>query len=130
QGEITPFAEIPIPASYRMGDVFAIGIRGLDYNDVEYGYRLVGPDVPLNGSADSVSAILMDPYAKAVGGRVVWGDQFDADNPFQHRARIMDGKFDWGHDRPLRIPIEDLVIYEVHVRGFTRHPSAGVKHPG
>ena len=61
------------------------------------------------------------PYAKAVGGRAVWGARIDVNDPFQHRGRITDCDFDWGDDHPLRTPIEDLVIYEMHVRGFTRH---------
>ena len=72
----------------------------------------------------------VDPYAKAIGGRDVWGEQPDWDDIYPHRARIVHDDFDWDSDRPLEIPTEDLVIYEMHVRGFTRHPSSGVKHPG
>jgi glycogen operon protein len=81
--------------------------------------------------------ILLDPYAHAIGGRDIWSDAKRAadlsgmsDNIFQHRGRITYDDFDWGSDRPLEIPTEDLVVYEMHVRGFTRHPSAGVKHAG
>lgn len=130
QGEITPFAEIPIPKSYRVGDVFAIGVRGLDYRQIEYGYRMDGPNIPIQGLVFDPSAIVMDPYSKAAGGRIVWGKQFDVNNKFQHRSRIIDDVFDWGDDRPLRTPIEDLIIYEMHVRGFTQHPSAGATFPG
>jgi isoamylase len=45
-------------------------------------------------------------------------------------GRLAFNDFDWETDRPLEIPIEDLVIYEMHVRSFTRHPSSGVKFPG
>jgi isoamylase len=49
---------------------------------------------------------------------------------YQHRGRIVFDDFDWQADCPLETPIEDLIIYEMHVRGWTRHPSSGVKHPG
>lgn len=129
--EITPFAEIPIPAEYRIGDVFAIRIQGLDFQNIEYGYRLIGEDMPVDGDGNVNETILLDPYAKSIGGRTIWGKQFDADNLFQHRSRILaDAAFDWGNDHPLNTPIEDLIIYEMHVRGFTKHPSAGATYPG
>lgn len=130
RGARQPFAEIPVPADYRIGDVFAIGIRGLDHKAIEYGYRLEGTTILGDGTEIDPATILLDPYAKAVSGRETWGQLPDWDNPFQHRALIIESHFDWGADRPLRTPIEDLVIYEMHVRGFTRHPSAGATHPG
>ena len=74
--------------------------------------------------------ILLDPYAKAISGRNVWGKEPDYSNQFQHRGRIIYDDFDWDGDSPLKIPMEDLIIYEMHVRSFTRHPSSNVKHPG
>jgi glycogen operon protein len=130
EGDIEPFLEIPVPNEYRLGDVFAVIVEGVDPAYTEYGYRMHGPE---NGSEEALqfdpNAILLDPYAKAVGGRVIWGKRFDSDNPFQHRGRILVDTFDWGGDRPLATPIEDIIIYEMHVRGFTRHPSSGVLHP-
>jgi isoamylase len=129
--EPKPFTEIRIPAQYRIGDVFAIKVLGLDPYTIEYGYRLEGPEDA--GAADRYdpNMVLLDPYAKAVGGRNIWGKQFDPENMLQHRAQILvpDG-FDWGNDRPLETPIEDIIIYEMHVRGFTRHSSSGVSFPG
>ena len=130
RGEVEPFAEIPVPAGYRIGDVFPILVRGLDPDAVEYGFRIEGPWEPEAGYRFDPDNILLDPYAKSLGGRDVWGKQFDPDNPYQHRARIVQGTFDWGRDRPLGTPIEDLIIYEMHVRGFTRHETSGVQHPG
>jgi glycogen operon protein len=72
----------------------------------------------------------MDPYAKNIGGRDVWGEKPDWNDIYQHRARICFDDFDWEDDHPLEIPLEDLIIYEMHVRGFSRHPSSAVKHPG
>jgi len=128
--EKQPFVEIPIPAEYRIGDVFPIIVLDLDYDNIEYGFRMAGPNDPAAGHRFDPNAILLDPYAKAVGGRAVWGKRVDVDNPYQHRARIVADYFDWGLDRPLCTPIEDLVIYEMHIRGFTRHPSSGVQYPG
>ena len=71
--------------------------------------------------------ILLDPYAKAIGGRDVWGQEPDWNDVYQHRGRVVYDDFDWEGDRPLEIPLEDLVIYEAHVRSFTRHPSSGVQ---
>ena len=130
RGQAMPFAEIPVPETYRIGDVYAITVLGLDPHDVEYGYRIDGPWEPEAGQRFDPSAILLDPYAKSIGGRDVWGTHFDPDNPLHQRARVVRGTFDWGDDRPLGTPIEDLVIYEMHVRGFTRHESSGVAHPG
>ncbi|NCC34125.1 MAG: glycogen debranching enzyme, partial [Chloroflexia bacterium] len=60
----------------------------------------------------------------------VWGVPPDWNNIYHYRGRLTFDDFDWQADRPLQIPSEDMVIYEMHVRGFTRHPSSGVKHPG
>ncbi len=128
--ERQPLVEIPIPLEFRIGDVFPIIVVGLDHNEIEYGYRVWGPYEPEAGHRYNSDMILLDPYAKAIGGREVWGKTVDVDNPFQHRARIMADPFDWETDRPLNTPIEDLIIYETHVRGFTRHKSSGVNNPG
>lgn len=130
KGEIQPFAEIPIPENYRIGSVFPIIVLDLDYTTIEYGFRMDGPKEGEFHRFDQTK-ILLDPYAKAIGGREIWGTHPNYDNPCQHRARIIppDG-FDWGKDRPLETPIEDIVIYELHVRGFTQHKSSGVESPG
>jgi len=125
-----PFAEIPFPDEFRIGNVYSMVVFDLDYENLEYGYRMDGPFNPSEGHWFDRSKILMDPYAKIIGGRDVWGVQPDWNDPYAHRARIAFDDFDWEDDRPLEIPPEDLIIYEAHVRGFTRHPSSGVKHPG
>ncbi|KPJ85428.1 MAG: glycogen debranching protein [Spirochaetes bacterium DG_61] len=125
-----PFATIPFPDDFRIGNVFSMIVFDLDYEEIEYGFRLDGPFNPSDGHYFNKTKILMDPYAKAIGGRDVWGLSPDFDGCYTHRARIAFDDFNWEGDRPLEIPMEDLVIYEMHVRGFTCHPSSGVKHPG
>ncbi|MCE7007204.1 DUF3459 domain-containing protein [Kibdelosporangium philippinense] len=105
--------ELPFPDDFRIGDVFTMKVLGLVPDLVHYAFR---PD----GSED----LLLDPYAKALAGAEEWGKR-----P-QYRSRVVHEEFDWGEDRPPGIAAEDLVIYELHVRGFTRHPSSGVAEPG
>lgn len=130
KGEPQPKAEIPFPDEFRIGNVYAMTVFGLDYENIEYGYRMDGPFDPREGHWFDKSKILSDPYAKATGGRDVWGAPPDWGDIYQHRSRLVFDDFDWGGDKPLEIPIEDLVIYEMHVRGFTKHPTSGVKFPG
>lgn len=125
-----PFAEIPFPEEFRIGNVFSMMVFGLDEENLEYGFRMNGPFDPKAGHWFNASRILLDPYAKVIGGRDIWARPANPDNLYQHRARIAFDDFDWETDSPLEIPSEDLIIYEMHVRGFTRHPSSGVKHPG
>ncbi len=130
KGAVAPYAEIPFPEEFKIGDVFAMIVFDLDHEAIEYGYRFTGPDDKKNGHRFDPSKILLDPYARIISGRDLWGQGPREDDTYPHRARISDEEFDWDHDRPLRIPEADLVIYEMHVRGFTRHDSAGVSHPG
>ncbi len=125
-----PLVEIPFPQEFRIGHVFAMTVFDLDYENIEYGYRFAGPYRPHEGHHFDERVILLDPYARAVNGRSVWGVRSLKQDPFPHRALLPYDDFDWVHDRPLERLAEDLVIYEMHVRGFTRHPSSGVKYPG
>jgi glycogen operon protein len=130
KGAPQPKVEIPFPDEFRIGNVFSMIVFDLDYENVEYGYRMDGPWDPQVGLRFDHSKILSDPYARALSGRDIWGASPDWNAAYQHRARLVFDDFDWGNDTPLEIPIEDTVIYEMHVRGFTRHPSSGVKFPG
>lgn len=130
KGASQPKVEIPFPNEFRIGDVFSMIVFGLDYENIEYGYRIAGPFEPQQGHRFDPSKILLDPYARAITGRDVWGKPPDWNNVFPHRSLLVFDDFDWGEDHPLEIPMEDLVIYEMHVRSFTRHPSSNVKFPG
>ena len=68
--------------------------------------------------------------AHAVSGRDSWGEQPDLSRPCPYRARIIPQDFDWEGDRPLELPMQDLIIYETHVRGFTRSLTSAVNFPG
>ncbi len=128
--EAEPFGVIPFKEEFRIGNVFTMVVFDLDYENIEYGFYMDGPFDAKEGHRFDKTKVLMDPYAKAIGGRDVWGQTPDWNDMYQHRARIQFDDFAWENDKPLETPIEDLVIYEMHVRGFTRHESSGVKHPG
>lgn len=125
-----PLAEIPFPPEFRLGDVFSMMVFDIDPHAIEYGFRMDGPHEPAAGHRFDKRHILLDPWALAVGGRGTFGVPPDPRRIFPHRGRIPESDFDWEHDRPLDLPVEQLVIYELHVRGFTRHASSGVAHPG
>ncbi|MBI4651631.1 glycogen debranching protein GlgX [Candidatus Desantisbacteria bacterium] len=128
--ETNPFGIIPFTNDFRIGNVFTMVVFDIDYENIEYGYRMDGPFDPGSGHRFDKTKILMDPYAKLIGGRDIFGEKPDWDDPYQHRARILYDDFDWENDHPLETPVEDLVIYEMHVRGFTKHKSSKVKYPG
>ena len=124
--EKKPYAKLPFPPHYRIGDVWSMLVFGLEITEFEYAYSLDGPWDLEAGYRFDRKNILLDPYARAVTGQSVWGVK----NHGFYKARVVRNDFDWGKEsRPL-IPMEDLVIYELHVRGFTRHPSSWVENPG
>ncbi|WP_084517211.1 glycogen debranching protein GlgX [Desulfatiglans anilini] len=118
-----------------------------------YGYRVHGPWNPEAGHRCNPGKLLLDPYSKAVDGLVDWneavfqhcfndpeGPANTADSaPYVPKSVVVNPYFDWGNDRPLRRPLHETVIYEVHVKGFTaRHPGippeirgtfSGLSHP-
>jgi isoamylase len=130
RGEREPTVEIPIPPEFQLGSVYAITVYGLDYDSLEYGFRVDGPWDPDAGHRYDPTRILADPYTRLVTGRDVWGQPPDWAEPYQYRSRLLFDDFDWEDDRPLRRPADELVIYELHVRGFTRHPGSGAAAAG
>lgn len=128
RGEKEPYAVLTFPKHYRIGGVYSMIVFGLDIYDFEYAYRVDGPYAPEKGLIYDKTQPLLDPYARAVTGQSVWGEQPNQDHGY--RARVVVNDFDWGdHVDPVR-PIQDLIIYELHVRGFTKDASSGVEHPG
>ena len=126
--EDEPYAVLKFPDHYRIGDVYSMIVFGLHITEFEYAYRLDGPYDPPKGLLFDKNRILLDIYAKAVTGQSVWGTK-NKQGSF-YKARVVQDNFDWGAQPAPLIPMEDLIIYEMHVRGFTRHESSGVKYPG
>lgn len=129
-GEEKPFSIIPFPAEYRIGNIFSMLVFGLNTEEIEYGFRVDGQYRLSQDTALDKTKTLLDPYAKTVTGREIWGRPPDWKGAFQYRGKIVSLMFPWEGDLPLRIPHEDLIIYEMHVRGFTKDPSAGVTFGG
>jgi isoamylase len=92
--QLEPMAEIPFPDEFRIGNVFAMVVFGLDSENIEYGFRMDGPHNPREGHRFDPTKILLDPYAKVIGGRDVWGVQPDWNDIHQHRGRIVFDDFD------------------------------------
>ena len=123
-----PFAILKYPDNYRIGNVFSMIVFDLDVEDFQYAFRLNGPYDKKKGLLFDKHKPLLDPYAKAVVGQSEWGQKPDAF--LGYRGRVVKNNFDWGITKPSIIPMEDLIIYEMHVRGFTKDASSGVAHPG
>lgn len=120
-----------------------------------YGYRIHGPFQPEAGHRFNPNKLLIDPYAKAIAGTIAWHDALfgykigdealdlsmeETDSaPFLPKCVVANHEFDWEDDKPLKIPYHKSIIYELHVKGFTKlHPDipeeirgtyAGLAHP-
>ena len=70
--ETSPVATFNAPEDFRIGSVFTMIVFDLDYENLEYGYRFDGPWDPENGHRFDVASVLLDPYARQIGGRNVW----------------------------------------------------------
>lgn len=123
-----PFAILPFPEHYKVGKVYSMIVFGLDIEEFEYAYRLDGPWDPKKGLLFDREKVLLDPYAKAVTGQSVWGVRQQRDGLYH--ARVVRNNFDWGDTVQPLTPMSDTIIYELHVRGFTKHDSSGVQYPG
>jgi len=118
-----------------------------------YGFRVHGPWAPADGHRCNPAKLLLDPYARAISGDITWGPAVlpyaigsdgetiseEDSAPHVPRSVVIDPRFDWGDDQPLRRPLHETIIYEVHVKGFSkRFPDipdavrgtyAGLAHP-
>ena len=128
--EREPYAEIEIPEAYRIGDYYSVLVYGLKIEKFEYAYRFDGEYNPEKGLLFNKENIILDPYAKAVTGQRKWGEKPYGEAGFVYHARTVKSNFDWDCIKQLETPLEDLVIYETHVRGFTKDESSGVKAKG
>ena len=126
--EDEPYAVLPFPEHYRIGNVYSMIVFKLDIGEFEYAYRVAGPWEPEKGLIFDPSKYLLDPYAKAVTGQSLWGQPSTLGQ--RYKARVVKDDFDWGDNPQPLIPMQDLIIYELHVRGYTKHGSSGVRFPG
>jgi glycogen operon protein len=146
EGYEEPIAEIPLdPTVNRTGDVWHIFVSDLTPN-VLYGYRVFGSFAPKNRHRFNPRTIVLDPYAPAISGGHRWGHPDVPHGPpplplarrgdnhaaelLTRRGRLVIDEFDWEDDVPPNTPLGQSVLYEMHVRGYTRHDSSGVRHPG
>jgi isoamylase len=121
EGSIYPIQEIELTSEkHQTGSIWHILLKDCP-KDLLYAFRIT--------LSDNTSYTLLDPYAKAISSHPTWGK-----TPEPHYLPlgkiISDSTFDWEDDIRPSIKLKDLIIYEMHVRGFTRDPSSGVKHPG
>ncbi|MEM9826993.1 MAG: alpha-amylase family glycosyl hydrolase, partial [Planctomycetota bacterium] len=114
------------PRNDRWGDVWTKTISGLDSGQL-YHFQASGPWDPDRGHRFDASARLIDPYARALSGTY----QRCADGITRPpKCVVVDDDFDWGDDRPIRRDMSESIIYEMHVRGFTKSRTAKVQNPG
>ena len=125
-----PYARIPFPDSYRIGDTYSMLVFDIKPDEFEYAFSFDGPYEPAKGLLFNEENVLLDPYSRAVTGQRKWGENPEGGKDFEYRARVVKSSFDWGNIKQLEQPFEDLVIYETHVRGYTKDKSSGVSAPG
>lgn len=125
-----PYARIPFPDSYRIGDTYSMLVFDIKPDEFEYAFSFDGPYEPAKGLLFNGENVLLDPYSRAVTGQRKWGEKPEGGKDFEYRARVVKSSFDWGNIKQLEQPFEDLVIYETHVRGYTKDKSSGVSAPG
>ena len=125
-----PLFEVDLdPRFNRTGDIWHIFVENLEPG-IHYAYCMDRRStINARFHRFDPKQILLDPYAKVIAGYPGWGaGSFPGEN--LRRGAIVKDLFDWGDDQPLNIPLSESIIYEMHVRGFTRHPSSGVIKPG
>lgn len=125
-----PYARIPFPDSYRIGDTYSMLVFDIKPDEFEYAFSFDGPYEPAKGLLFNEENVLLDPYSRAVTGQRKWGEKPEGGKDFEYRARVVKSSFDWGNIKQLEQPFEDLVIYETHVRGYTKDKSSGVSALG
>lgn len=125
-----PFAELEFPEAYHIGNTYSMIVYGLKIDEFEYAYRMDGPYDEQKGLRFDKNKVLLDPYARAVAGQRFWGEKPVGAQNFVYHGRVVENTFDWGKMRSVNHPFEDLIIYEMHVRGFTKAASSGVHARG
>ncbi|MBE5960671.1 MAG: alpha-amylase [Lachnospiraceae bacterium] len=116
-GESKARQEIVLKEEHRFGAVFRIRLRADEIEGDCYAYEAFGKE-------------FVDPYARRIVGRDVFGKHLGEHEKRLVRAAIDYETFDWKDDKAPNIPFSDMVLYKIHVRGFTKHESSGVRHKG
>ena len=129
-GAQDPYVEFALdPRANRTGQVWHVFVEGLDAGG-QYGYRFdMQPNPDPQVYRFHPAHVLLDPCAHALSNGGAWGKYKPGTRPYRN-GLLVERAFDWGDDQPLNIPLADSIIYEMHVRSFTRHSSSGVAHPG
>jgi glycogen operon protein len=128
------------PSRHKTGDIWHVHVKGLEPGQL-YLYRVSGPWEPKRGHRFDEHRYLVDPYSRAMTGGFEWrlptgarassgGDGEEPSAAAFPKCIVCEDRFDWQGDRPLNYPLRKSIIYETHVRGMTKHPSAEVTHPG
>ena len=125
-----PYVEFALdPMANRTGQVWHICVDGVEAG-AQYGYRFdMQPNPDPQVYRFHSDYVVLDPYAHALSNGGTWGEFKPGERPYRN-CLLVENSFEWGNDQPLNIPLVDSVIYELHVRSFTRHASSGVKSPG
>jgi glycogen operon protein len=110
------------PDTDRWGDIWSVFVPDLKPGQL-YHFQAEGPFDPSQGHRFNPQARLIDPYARALAGRFLAADDGIVRPP---KCVVVDDAFEWRGDRHLKRPLSETIIYEMHVRGFTRHPNSGV----
>ncbi|MDD2659274.1 MAG: glycogen debranching protein GlgX [Methylococcales bacterium] len=126
-GEEQEIAAFPLDNKInRTGDIWHVFIAGLDPG-IEYAYEIDGPnDLPHRYNP---KLLMADPYAIALSSRATWADSSPPKSLFR-QAILVNKEYDWEFDQPINRPLADSIIYELHVRSFTRDISSKVNNPG
>jgi len=129
-GAADPFVEFQLdPRLNRTGQVWHAFVEGLDAG-VQYGYRFdMQPNPAPKVYRFNPQHVLLDPYARALSHGSAWGAYKPGTRPYRN-SLVVENHLDGEPDQPLNIPLVDSIIYEMHVRSFTQHPSSGVANPG
>lgn len=101
-----------LPESARMGNMWCVKLLGDDFSGLTYSLTVDGREIP-------------DPFGRSFTGRETWGELSHVERPLRSPLAPPCPAFDWEGDRPLQIPYEDVILYRIHTRGLTMHPSAG-----
>lgn len=117
KGEMKKYASILLDPKYKTGNIYSVAIEGLPLEKLEYRYEVKGRE-------------FVDPFAQCIVGRSIWGKCLDIEEKHFVRGSLEFPSFDWEGDEAPGISYQDMILYRLHPRGFTKHSSSKVKHKG